>query len=487
MEMILAFIAGLGLASIGAFFMLRSHKSSSAAALEKAVNDAARQAQADKEKDIATLTADLKNAKENLAQFKKEAEAHEKKLLAAKEEAHQAAMLEMQRHHQTALETLEQRFKDAITADKDRLDTALEALKADVKNTTTEALKQRQNEFQQTNSSSMKQIVEPLKETLQKMETALKENKSVHETSTATIKENIATLVSKAMQVSHSAERLSNALTAENKTQGCWGEQKIEALLDAMGLEKGLQYDSQEFLRDASGNVVISDETARRMQPDIILHLDATRDLIIDSKVSLRAFVEYTNAANDEERSVALAAHIKSVRNHVKELAKKNYAAYVKHPRQSVDFVMMFVPIDSALQLALLNAPSLWREAMNQGVFIVGEQNLYAALRAVDVTWTTIKQDANNKAICEAGAELMDRVGLLLKRVTALGKCLESATNAYLDVKDKSINGQKGVLCAAKKLEKLGAKPSTKHPLPSPEIDDAATLSLPMDSEEHNK
>ena len=480
MEMILAFMTGLGLAGIGAFFMLRSHKYSSAAALEKALNDAAKQAQADKEKDIATLTADLKNAKENLAQFKKEAEAHEKKLLAAKEEAHQAAMLEMQRHHQTALETLEQRFKDAIKADKDRLDTALEALKADVKNTTTEALKQRQNEFQQTNSSSMQQIVEPLKETLQKMETALKENKSVHETSTATIKENIATLVSKAMQVSHSAERLSNALTAENKTQGCWGEQKIEALLDAMGLEKGLQYDSQEFLRDASGNVVISDETARRMQPDIILHLDATRDLIIDSKVSLRAFVEYTNAANDEERSVALAAHIKSVRNHVKELAKKNYAAYVKHPRQSVDFVMMFVPIDSALQLALLNAPSLWREAMNQGVFIVGEQNLYAALRAVDVTWTTIKQDANNKAICEAGAELMDRVGLLLKRVTALGKCLESATNAYLDVKDKSINGQKGVLCAAKKLEKLGAKPSTKHPLPSPEIDDDATLSLPM-------
>ena len=285
------------------------------------------------------------------------------------------------------------------------------------------------------------------------------------------------------MQVSHSAERLSNALTAENKTQGCWGEQKIEALLDAMGLEKGLQYDSQEFLRDASGNVVISDETARRMQPDIILHLDATRDLIIDSKVSLRAFVEYTNAANDEERSLALAAHIKSVRNHVKELAKKNYAAYVKHPRQSVDFVMMFVPIDSALQLALLNAPSLWREAMNQGVFIVGEQNLYAALRAVDVTWTTIKQDANNKAICEAAAELMDRVGLLLKRVTALGKCLESANNAYLDVKDKSINGQKGVLCAAKKLEKLGAKPSTKHPLPSLKIDDDATLSLPMDSE----
>ena len=293
MEMILAFIAGLGLAGLGAFFMLRSHKSSSAAALEKAVNDIAKQAQAEKEKDIATITADLKNAKENLEQFKKDAEAHEKKLLEAKEDAHQAAMQEMEKHHKTALEALEQRFKDAITADKDRLDTALEALKADVKNTTTEALKQRQNEFQQTNSTSMKQIVEPLKETLQKMENALKENKSVQETSTATIKENIATLVSKAMQVSNSAERLSNALTAENKTQGCWGEQKIEALLDAIGLEKGLQYVSQEYLRDANGNIIVSEETDHRMQPDIILHLDATRDLVIDSKVSLRAFVEY--------------------------------------------------------------------------------------------------------------------------------------------------------------------------------------------------
>ena len=482
MEMILAFIAGLGLASIGAFFMLRSHKSSAAAALEKALNDAARQAQADKEKDIATLTADLKNAKENLAQFKTEAEAHEKKLLAAKEEAHQAAMQEMEKHHKTALEALEQRFKDAITADKDRLDTALEALKADVKNTTTEALKQRQNEFQQTNSTSMKQIVEPLKETIQKMETALKENKSVHETSTATIKENIATLVSKAMQVSHSAERLSNALTAENKTQGCWGEQKIEALLDAMGLEKGLQYDSQEFLRDASGNVVISDETARRMQPDIILHLDATRDLIIDSKVSLRAFVEYTNAANDEERSLALAAHIKSVRNHVKELAKKNYAAYVKQPRQSVDFVMMFVPIESALQLALLNDPSLWRDAMNQGVFIVGEQNLYAALRAVDVTWTTIKQDANNKAICDTAAELMGRVGDMLERLEAVGACLNKANEAFKFVKDKATDGRQTVLGSAHKLVKLGAKASTVHPLPAYEMDEP--LELPLSAQD---
>ena len=438
--MILSFLAGFVLAGIGAFFMLRSHKSSAATALQKALDDAEKQFASKLEAATARLQSDLENANQKLAQTKADDEEHTQKLLQIKEEAYTLAIEELNKRHKAAFEALEQRFKDAMTADKDRLDTAIEALKADVKNTTTEALKQRQNELQQSNTTSMQQIVNPLKETLEKMETALKENKSVQETSTATIKENIATLVTKAMQVSQSAERLSNALTAESKTQGCWGEQKIEALLDAIGLEKGLQYDSQEYLRDARGSIIISDETAHRMQPDIILHLDGTRDLIIDSKVSLSAFVDYMNAENDEDRSTALTAHIRSVRNHVRELAKKNYAAYVKQPRQSVDFVMMFVPIDAALQLALSNDASLWRDAMNQGVFIVGEQNLYAALRAVDVTWTAIKQNANNKAICDAAAELMNRVGDMLEKVEDMGKKLEKVNEAYKAVLDLPIN-----------------------------------------------
>lgn len=480
--MILSFLAGFVLAGIGAFFMLRSHKSSADTALQKALDDAEKQSASKLEAATARLQSDLDNANQILAQTKADEEERTQKLLQIKEDAHTSAMEELDKRHKAAFDALEQRFKDAMTADKNRLDTAIEALKADVKNTTTEALKQRQNELQQSNSTSMQQIVAPLKETLEKMETALKENKSVQETSTATIKENIATLVTKAMQVSQSAERLSNALTAESKTQGCWGEQKIEALLDAIGLEKGLQYDSQEYLRDASGSIIISDETAHRMQPDIILHLDGTRDLIIDSKVSLSAFVDYMNAENDEDRSAALTAHIRSVRNHVRELAKKNYAAYVKQPRQSVDFVMMFVPIDAALQLALSNDASLWRDAMNQGVFIVGEQNLYAALRAVDVTWIAIKQDANNKEICETAAELMGRVGHLLERVDTLGKCLDNANKAFIEVKDKSINGQKGVLGAAKKLVKLGAKVNATHPLPEIESNEE-TLELPEATE----
>ena len=390
----------------------------------------------------------------HMRQAKEEARTYAQELLSAKEQAHREALAALESHHQQALLSEQQRYEEMLAK-----------VSAEMKATTEQMLRQRQSELQESNSLHMQQIVSPLKDTIQRMETALKENRSTQETSTEAIKEKIATLVSTTMKVSDSAERLSNALTSENKTQGNWGEQKIESLLTSIGLERGLEYDAQEYLRDAAGNIIVSDESSRRMQPDIILHLDETRDLIIDSKVSLNAFVDYTNADDDQGRSVALAGHLRSVRNHVKELSKKNYAAYVRSPRQSVDFVMMFVPVDGALQLALSADPTLWREAMNQGVFIVGEQNLYAALRAVQVTWTTIKQNANNKAICDTAEELLNRVGDFMEKFNDLGKRLEKVNEAYESVSKKATSGQ-SVLGSARKLVKLGAKASTVHPLP---------------------
>ena len=460
MEMLFSFIGGLVLAGIGAFVAVRKVKAMAAAEQEKALADAARQADADMRAATAKLQADLDNATANLKKAKEDAAEHTQSLLEAREQAHKDAM-----------EAMERRHNEAIAAERARFQETMDKVYAQMKTATDEILKQQQEELNKSNSSNMQQIVNPLKETIQKMETALKENKSTQETSTEAIKEKIATLVSTTMRVSDSAERLSNALTAENKTQGNWGEQKIEALLNAIGLEEGLEYDSQEFLRDAGGNIIVSDDTTRRMQPDIILHLDETRDLIIDSKVSLNAFVDYTNADSDEARNVALAAHMKSIRNHVKELAKKNYAAYVRAPRRSVDFVMMFVPVDAALQLALASDPTLWREAMNQGVFIVGEQNLYAALRAVQVTWSTIKQNANNKAICDTAEELLNRVGDFLEKFEDLGKKIEKVNDAYEAVSKKATTGQ-SVLGSAKKLVKLGAKAGTVHPLPQYEMEE---------------
>lgn len=480
MEILLSFTTGLVLAGIVAFFALRSVKSSAADALTKALDDAAKQAKTEKIASVAALEADLKNAKDNLEQAKSDADKHTQELLRAKDEAHEKAIAAIEKRHNDAMDAMEKRHAEAIAAEHRRYEQALATMKEQVQNATNQMLKERQAELQQSNSTNMKMIVDPLKESIAKMESALKENKSTQETSTEAIKEKIATLVSTTMKVSDSAERLSNALTAENKTQGNWGEQKIETLLNAIGLERGLEYDAQAYLRDANGNIIVSDESTHRMQPDIILHLDETRDLIIDSKVSLNAFVDYTNADDDDARAIALASHLKSVRNHVKELAKKNYAAYVKAPRQSVDFVMMFVPVDAALQLALASDATLWREAMNQGVFIVGEQNMYAALRAVQVTWSAIKQNANNKAICETAEELLNRVGDLLERMQKVGKKLDEAKEAYNATLDKAETGRMTVLGSARKLVKLGVKVSTVHPLPQHESDEDQTPQLPL-------
>ena len=480
MEILLSFTTGLVLAGIVAFFALRSVKSSAADALTKALDDAAKQAKTEKIASVAALEADLKNAKDNLEQAKSDADKHTQELLRAKDEAHEKAIAAIEKRHNDAMDAMEKRHAEAIAAEHRRYEQALATMKEQVQNATNQMLKERQAELQQSNSTNMKMIVDPLKESIAKMESALKENKSTQETSTEAIKEKIATLVSTTMKVSDSAERLSNALTAENKTQGNWGEQKIETLLNAIGLERGLEYEAQAYLRDANGNIIVSDESTHRMQPDIILHLDETRDLIIDSKVSLNAFVDYTNADDDDARAIALASHLKSVRNHVKELAKKNYAAYVKAPRQSVDFVMMFVPVDAALQLALASDATLWREAMNQGVFIVGEQNMYAALRAVQVTWSAIKQNANNKAICETAEELLNRVGDLLERMQKVGKKLDEAQEAYNATLDKAETGRMTVLGSARKLVKLGVKVSTVHPLPQHESDEDQTPQLPL-------
>lgn len=480
MEILLSFTTGLVLAGIVAFFALRSVKSSAADALTKALDDAAKQAKTEKNASVAALEADLKNAKDNLEQAKSDADKHTQELLRAKDEAHEKAIAAIEKRHNDAMDAMEKRHAEAIAAEHRRYEQALATMKEQVQNATNQMLKERQAELQQSNSTNMKMIVDPLKESIAKMESALKENKSTQETSTEAIKEKIATLVSTTMKVSDSAERLSNALTAENKTQGNWGEQKIETLLNAIGLERGLEYDAQAYLRDANGNIIVSDESTHRMQPDIILHLDETRDLIIDSKVSLNAFVDYTNADDDDARAIALASHLKSVRNHVKELAKKNYASYVKAPRQSVDFVMMFVPVDAALQLALASDATLWREAMNQGVFIVGEQNMYAALRAVQVTWSAIKQNANNKAICDTAEELLNRVGDLLERMQKVGKKLDEAQEAYNATLDKAETGRMTVLGSARKLVKLGVKVSTVHPLPQHESDEDQTPKLPL-------
>ncbi len=342
---------------------------------------------------------------------------------------------------------------------------SMNLLKEQVTNLTQQLLQQRSEELNGQNKQSIGHIIDPLQNTIEEMKRAMQENKDAQLRNATSFEEQMKNLIAHTTQVQDSANRLTTALSNDSQVQGHWGETVLKSILDAQGLHEGVNYELQTTLRDAAGNVLYNDETGSKMRPDVIVHMDQTRDLIIDSKVSLTAFIAYQNAQTDEERKVALEQHIRSMRKHVKELLDKNYARYILPPRKSLDFVMMFVPHESALQLALYADASLWHDAMEKGVFIVGEMNLYAAMRAVELTWTQIQQAENHQQVYALAEELISRVGDFLERHRKMGEHLAKVQNEFVDCERKLTTGQ-SVLSSARKLVSLGAKMDKKHALP---------------------
>lgn len=270
-------------------------------------------------------------------------------------------------------------------------------------------------------------------------------------------------------EIGAEADRLAGALRNENKMQGNWGEMVLSELLSSQGLKEGIHYEVQAPLRTVDGRTVLNDESGKRMIPDVVLHYPDGKDAIIDAKVSLTAFIDFHNADTEAEREVAKERHLRSLRQHVKELARKDYAAHVRPPRQAVNYVIMFVPNEGALQLALCSDTTLWREAFEQGVFIAGEQNLIAALRMIELAWTQVQQARNQEEVFELANQLLKRMGDFFKLFEEVGGKIEQASQAFLSAQKKLHTGQQSIVGSANKLIRLGAKPDPKKPIP--EID----------------
>jgi DNA recombination protein RmuC len=239
----------------------------------------------------------------------------------------------------------------------------------------------------------------------------------------------------------------------------------LDELLQSQGLTKGIHYDTQAVIKDATGKTVRSEEGSI-MRPDVILHLDQRRELIIDSKVSLTAFIDYVNADNEDDRQHYLKSHIDSLQKHVKELSAKDYSSYIQAPKVKMDYVIMFVPHTGALWTALNAQPDLWRRAMEKNVFIADEQTLFAALRIINLTWTQIVQAQNHEKVFALANEMLNRVGQFWNEYEAMGKALEKAAKAYEDGKKKITDGGQSINTTANQLIKLGAKQSDRNPIP---------------------
>ena len=408
----MSFVGGMVIAAIIAFFVARG-------VLRAELRHANEQ--------INNLKGDLAKAEENASARVKE----------AKEEADKI--------HKESMDELEKRFNVAI-----------DKLKSEVEVKTGEMLKSRQEEFSKKSNDDIEKILKPLNDKIAELK---KEMKDGNETQ-AQLKEQMRTQVENIIKQSDaarkSADELANALKYGSKIQGDWGETILEELLAAQGLTKGVNFDTQFVVRDEKGAVIKTDGD-NSMRLDVILHLGDNREVIIDSKVSLRAYVDYVNAANEEERKIFLKEHVDSVKKHVKELAKKDYSAYIKPPKVSAGFVMMFVPNAGALWAALRAEPSLWRWAADMNVYIADEQSLYGALRIVDMTWVQIKQAQNHEKVYSIANEMIKRVGDFVVQYNSLGKALQKVVDVYGDAGKKLEPENQSIITSARQLIKLGA------------------------------
>ena len=363
---------------------------------------------------------------------------------------------EQEKRHTSQIDELRQQQKE-------QLEQQSALIREQINNASEQILKKRAEELQRNNTEQLSTILTPLHERLQQMREAVEKSERgqslAMERLDAVIKENLRQV----HEVGERADKLAEALTSENKTQGDFGELRLRTLLINMGLEEGVQFEEQATMRDERGKTIYEEENGRRMMPDVILHFPDDRDVIIDSKMSLKAFEEYFNAESEEDKARALTRHIASVRSHVKELAHKNYSSFIRKGRQKLDFVLMYVYSESALQLALANDVTLWKEAYDQGVVISGSQNLYMILRVLEMTWRQVRQAENQEEIMKVADEVINRVQMFYERFLDVEDQLEKTRKAFDSLKTNTSPSGKSIITAASKLLDYGARENPKR------------------------
>ena len=333
-----------------------------------------------------------------------------------------------------------------------------------------QVLERSASKLKDSNTETMTGITQPLKEAITNMQKAISENQKESAAHSASFREQMLQMMRQTQLLGEKAEGLTNVLRRDNKVSGNMGEIILGDLLASQGLTEGTHYEVQARLRDDMGRPLKHDETGKEMQPDVILHYPQGQDAIIDSKVSLVAYEKYVNAETPEEKERYLQEHIKSVRSHVNELARKDYSKYIKNGRETVDFVIMFVPFESSLQLALANDPTLWREAFEKKVFVTGEQNLLGILHMIHIAWVQNQQAENQEKVFGLAEQLLDRLGDFVQRYNDLGTKIEAVQKAYDNTNNKLVTGRQSVVQKGRELIDLGAKENANRKIPMPEV-----------------
>ena len=355
----------------------------------------------------------------------------------------------------------------------EKLAEQIKFLQAELTNTTQKLLDIRSEKLEQTNRTQMSSIIDPLKETISKLEKEMKDTQTQHGNTTTRLEQSIKNLVEKTESIGTRADRLVETLLYQPKSQGDWGELVVKEMLESQGLKEGIHYVYQPTLRDEKGQTLRNEDTNKLMRPDFILHLDEKEDVIIDSKMTITSYDNYVHAKTDDEREIYAKEILTSIHNHINELRRANYSAYIENGRKSADFVFMFIPNEGAMQVALAHEKNLWRDTfLKDRIFIVSEMNLYAALRIVNVTWRQIEQNKSYAKVFQTVGLLLDRLNGFIEKFGKVEKGLQQATKAYEEANHQLMVGSRSVLDTGYRLRDMGVK--TKKALPESYMDESS-------------
>ncbi|MEI7979825.1 MAG: DNA recombination protein RmuC [Bacteroidota bacterium] len=353
----------------------------------------------------------------------------------------------------TAQKSDSENLQNKLSEHKAEITTLNERFTKEFENLANKIFDDKSQKFTEQNKTNLGEILNPLGEKIKDFEKKVNDVYVSEGKERASLKNQLEMLQQLNQQMSKEANNLTKALKGENKTQGNWGEFILESVLEKSGLVKGNEYKVQESFTNEEG---------KRLQPDVIINLPENKTLVIDSKVSLNAYERFSSADTEEERILASKEHLLSLKTHIKGLSAKSYQSI--HQIQSLDFVLLFIPIEPAFALAVQSDSGLFNDAFEKNIVIVSPSTLLATLRTVASIWRNEKQSNNAIEIAKKAGDLYDKFDGFIKDILEVGKKIDQTKSNYSDAMNKLIDGRGNIISRFEELKTLGAKADKQLP-----------------------
>ncbi|WP_436415320.1 DNA recombination protein RmuC [Petrimonas sp.] len=350
-------------------------------------------------------------------------------------------------------------LKEKLETQKSEMETLRKQFNLEFENIAEKILDEKTHKFTKINQENMDILLKPLGENIESFKKKVEEVYITEAKERFSLGEEVKKLKELNTKLSEEAVNLTNALKGSSKTQGDWGQMILENILEKSGLTRDREYFVQEFLKDVDGGYLIN-EDGSRMQPDVIISYPDDRKVIIDSKVSLSAYVRYTQSDDITEQKGFIREHLRSMRKHIDDLSRKSYQDYAV----TLDFVMMFVPNEPAYMLALQHDPDIWQFAYDKKILLISPTNLIAALKLIVDLWKREYQNRNAIEIAERGAKLYDKFVGFIANLERVGRNIDQAQNAYNDAYKQLSTGNDNLVLQTQKLKDLGVKAKKELP-----------------------